>query len=488
MSTLGLELSDAGLLAASCKRDEYQLLLAGEAPELISRWPGFAFHDGKRMHYGNKAEDFWWVHPRHVVNNFFGRLNHDPVALTIPGKIPSQSEVAFHFLEEVVKRLSEEVGAPGKVTLAVPGAYLKDSTTEEERVGLLLGIAQELHLPLTSIMDMASAGLADPIAPPINPSLPVLVLDVHLHAAEMSLLVAEDKMVRRAYLEIPQAGFAEIFKHLLSTMGNRFLRHTTFDIQEDGRIEQAFYRQTKHFMLSRSTEFRYYINTETRAYEMAANRELLRADTQQFVRNLENALVPFARHHGVSPDSCTLALTDRAAQVPGLDPRLRVVGFRRIVRLSPGAAARGAARMASQKEPAKDLADVAVEMAVPLEAVHHGAEVNLQTHLRKARPTEQTGVPTHVVIEGIGHAIGGNGTFTIGTPGAGADVELPEDFSLGGEATVTLVREEGRLWYAETIASGGTNRLAAVESGDRLHVHWGEADIELLFIRCLAGD
>jgi hypothetical protein len=379
------------------------------------------------------------------------------------------------------------VSGPDKlksVVLAVPGAYLRDAATEDERIGLLLGIASELKLPLAAIIDLACAGLADPAAPAINPALPVLVIDVHLQAAEISLLAADRRMSRRAFAEVPHAGMAQLLKHLNAAMGNRFLRHTTFDILADGRIEQMFYRQTKLFVQGGAAEYRYHINTDQRAYEMPAKHEQLAVDSQVFIRQIEAVLQPFARAQAVAADACTVVLTERSALVPGLEARLRAAGYRRVVRLASGAAARGAARLAARVAVPADLADVPVETSLPLSDLHRGGAAPWRIHLHKGRSVGAA-VPTHVVIGGHGHPLGGNGTFMIGTEAAGPDLVLPGNFDAESDGAIALVRDGGRLWLKEPGANGAQATLTALEAGDRVSVHGAGGAGELLFIHCV---
>lgn len=487
MAILGIELSDAGVLAAAVHGEGYRLFPTVKGGETAAPWAGFACHEGAGIIYGPAAEDAWFTTPRRVTSGFLARLTHDPVSLNLPGKVPSHSELAFHFLGEFIERVIAGTGKAEGVVLAVPGAYLRDVATEEERIGLLLGIAVELRLPLAAIIDLACAGLSDPSAPAINPALPVLVIDVNLHTAEISLLAAADqRLARRAFVEVPHAGMAELLKHLNAAMGNRFLRHTTFDILADGRIEQMFYRQTKLFVQGGATEFRYQVNTDQRAYEMPAKHEQLVADSQAFVRQIESVLQPFVRAQSVGSDACTVVLTDRAAAVPGLEARLRADGFLRVVRLTPGAAARGAARLAARSQVPGDISTVAVETSLRLSDLHRGGAAPWRIHVHKGK-SPGAAVPTHIVIAGTGHPIGDNGTFTIGTAAAGPDLVLPGNFDAESDGAVSLVRDGGRLWLKEPGAGAAQATLTAIESGDRVSVHGAGGAGELLFIHCVAA-
>src|SRR6476661_1867455 len=145
MPTLGIEMCDTAFQAASCRADDAQSLSVADAHG-VTDWPGFAYFDGQKYDYGRAAEDAWFVHPRRVAHTFWARLAHEPSTIGPIGKPASFSELAFHFFREFSQRVNGAHPAD-KVVLAVPGAYLKDPATEDEKIGLVLGIAGELKLP-----------------------------------------------------------------------------------------------------------------------------------------------------------------------------------------------------------------------------------------------------------------------------------------------------------------------------------------------------
>ncbi len=490
MSTLGLELCDAGVQVAAAEKDGPQLLSPGTNGGAMD-WPGYAYHDGQKFQFGRPAEDAWFVHPRSVAHSFLSKLTHEPSSLTIVGKPPSYSELAFLFLRDFRQRLATSAGSIDKLVLAVPGSYLKDAATEDEKIGLVLGMAGELKLPLAGIIDMACAALCDPRAGGFNPNLPVIVLDVQLQGAEFTLFSTGARLERQKFLQLSQSGYAQLLKHLTGTMGNRFLRHTAFDILADGRIEQMFYRQTKDFMLGGAAEGRFQVNTSSRTYEMLVKHEQLVADASAFVGTLVQGLQAFASAPGHGPEPCTLALTDRAVCLPGLEARLRAAGFNRLLRLPRGAAASGAACIGQRRLTVpSDLSDVPVEISVPADDACRATGAPWDARLQKSRHTDPRPMPTHAVIDGIGHLMGGNGTFTIGSASACADLALPEPFNAAGDCVVQLVREGGRLWFvdpappqAASTAAESTLRTV-VEAGDHLAIRCGTHAADVLFVHC----
>lgn len=496
MPTIGLELCDAGFLTASCDKNQAQLVDVPDANG-VPDWPGFAYAEGPKLSFGRAAEDNWFVHPRRVLHTFWARLAHEPSTLQVGAKPPSFSELSFFFLRDYANRLTATVRPLEKLTLAVPGAYLKDAATEEEKVGLLLGMFAELKLPLAGIVDMAAASLCDPRAPGFNPALPVVVIDLHLEGADVTLVTTDQRLQCRDFIHLPNSGYAHLLKQLNGTMGNRFLRHTTFDILADGRIEQTFFRQTKEFLLSDAPEWRYHINTATRAYEMIAKRDQLVHDAQTFASALANSVQSFIRNSPHATEPCTIALTDRTAHVPGLEARFRAAGFSRLLRLPRGAAACGAARLGeSRLEVPADIADVAVERSVPLSEARRSTATQWEARLQKNRQPTARYTPTHAILDGVGHVIGMKPRFTIGLAELGADVALPDAFGAANECTVPLIQDQGRLWFVDAApargdAANASNTGAArtpIDAGDRLTVRCGNAAAEILFAHCPASN
>lgn len=488
MATLGIELCDAGFQAATADKNDPKPVAVADAKGATD-WPGYAYYEGQNLIFGRPAEDQWFVHPRRVVHSFWSRLTHEPSTLGPISKPASYSELAYYFLREYAQRLGA-TKPPPRIVFAVPGHYLKDPATEEEKIGLLLGMAGELKLPLVDIVDAALAGLCDPRGSGFNPALPVVVVDLHLEGAEFTLFTTDQKLERKDFLHVPQSGLAQLLKHLTATMGNRFLRHTAFDILEDGRIEQTFFRQTKDFLFHGALEHRFQINTANRAYEMLAKREQLATDAANFVAALTQALQSFVRNSPHASEPCTIALSDRAARIPGLEARLRAAGFSRLLRLPEGAAAGGAAHIGEHtpSTPA-DLADVQVDTSVALTLAKRSSSAPWEARLQKIRVAGPRPAPTHVILDGIGHSLGSTSRFTIGITAGTADLVLPDGFSSADDCNIPLVREGGRLWFVDAAAardSGGTappTRMA-VDAGDRLTIRCGAASADVLFAHC----
>ncbi|MCK5420346.1 MAG: hypothetical protein KAI93_17600, partial [Desulfobacterales bacterium] len=168
MSLLGLELSDAGILVAGTEPDGL-LKVDGNSVES----PGFALFEKNRLTVGLAAEKKAHLYPRQILNQFWDQLNIEPLEQPNPFA-QNHAEIAFeHFA-----RIWETVKHHGKeLTIAVPGFYTR------EHLGFLLGITQELGIPLKGFVPLAVAAVPERL-----PEGLLLHLDLHLHRFEVTRL------------------------------------------------------------------------------------------------------------------------------------------------------------------------------------------------------------------------------------------------------------------------------------------------------------
>jgi len=96
MSLIGLELSDAGIMAAGSTTEKL-LQIDGQASES----PGFALPEKSGLLVGKAAESKAHLFPRQIIHHFWDHLNTDP--LELPGQHVPQStaEIAYHHLDRI---------------------------------------------------------------------------------------------------------------------------------------------------------------------------------------------------------------------------------------------------------------------------------------------------------------------------------------------------------------------------------------------------
>ena len=138
MGLIGLELNDSGILAA-----------AGNPPELIDldgqvqESPGFALPQKKGLLVGKSAESKAHYFPRQIMNHFWDQLNTEPLEKTGRHFPISHAEIVFRHLSLIWQQLKSR---GDELVMAVPSFY------DREHLGLILGMAQELGMPIKGFM------------------------------------------------------------------------------------------------------------------------------------------------------------------------------------------------------------------------------------------------------------------------------------------------------------------------------------------------
>ncbi len=471
----GIEFSDFGFNAATITADGTAETAVNE---LDGKWPAFAAWDGEKLVFGRAAESQVRLHPRATSHVFWEHLSLAPSDMEGPPRVPAYSELAYAFLHEFWQDLVARVGKPQRVALAMPGQLLGDAEHENPGMGMILAMARDLGLPLTSLSGLSTASLNDPDSLTGLTGGRVLYLDVHLHSAAMSLLSTdgEGRLHRRRHLRLPRLGYMPLIQGLMRSMGNRFLRATAFDVTAQRELEQVFYDQTRDQLLAAGagSDIRYSIATATRVHQAAFPREALMRDLAPMEQGWADAAVKFLRDGSLAPKDVSVVISSRGRLLPGFEDALTQRGFKRVTRLKAGAAARGAARFAARMEPCADLAEVPVISEVTLAGGGGGGSGALEiVHLAAEHPVPGL-APSHLVVDGSAYSLYAlPPTLHNGSNGEPAIQAL----SRLGAVDVRLNREAGE-WHIEAPATGVPPLRVA--TGDRVKLRSQGQEVEMI--------
>jgi hypothetical protein len=220
-------------------------------------------------------------------------------------------------------------------------------------------------------------------------------------------------------------------------------------------------------------------------------RDGLAADLRPFAENLAQAVTEMLQRNGRAPSNVQMYLTARARHVCGLGTALRARGALSVTVLSAGAAARGAAALACQRPPVKDVADVPIETAVVLPGASDDEAVAVRTAFSFHRHDGRREMgPTHVVFDGVAHALRAGGLrVAAGVNGQTADASVPVAPAGIGPCEIVIDSKDGR-WQVSALVRG--NRLVLpggetpLAAGDVLEVHGAPGTARLLFVRVVA--
>ena len=134
MSLLAAHINDAGISVLSAER-------------LLYRQPGFALLDDEELTTGSKAFENARIKPRRIQNRFWSELTTDGLADRRFQHL-SAADLVSRQLEQIWQAVDS---AGDRLVVAVP-AYMTG-----EHLGLFLGIANELNVPVVGLVDAAVA-------------------------------------------------------------------------------------------------------------------------------------------------------------------------------------------------------------------------------------------------------------------------------------------------------------------------------------------
>jgi hypothetical protein len=323
MSLLGLELSDAGILVAGA---EPAGLLKVDGNRFES--PGFALPEKNQLIVGGAAERKAHLYPRQVLNQFWDQLNIDPLEQSNPFA-QNHAEVAFeHFA-----RIWQTVKNHGKeMAIAVPSFYTR------EHLGFILGIAQELGIPIRGFVPLAVAAV-----PARMPEGLVLHLDIHLHRFEITRLERAEQLNQKDSISAEGSGLSRLYRRWVDAVAEEFVRSTRFDPLHQAVTEQELYDRLPGILtaLCRNPSLYFEMSPGSKTYHVTLTRDLFYKSGEPVFEEMRRLVGRFYDRYGRSGPGTVLILTDRIARLPGIKEMLAGITNCNIIELKPGAGALG---------------------------------------------------------------------------------------------------------------------------------------------------
>jgi hypothetical protein len=422
VSLLALDLNDAGILAV------------GEDGTISLANPGFALFEEDALTVGRNAASKSRLDPRRIHTRMWSELDTKSLKRPFPTHLRTADLVHAH-LDQIWAESAQDVD---RVILAIPGRY------SEHQLGLILGIADACRMPVTGLVDSAVASAADSTLPSA-----ALHLDLQLHDAVLTVL-SRNGGLGRIRVEVADFGLAELHGCWAKLIAGEFLRTTRFDPLHLAETEQALYDRLPLWLREvrsagsarvamRSGDLRHTIEVPGELFAKAA-------------AAIYDRLEGLVRELAHSDDRPTLALSHRAAILPGFADHLQRTAQIELTSLPIAAAAVGAIATAG------------------LATAHAGQP------------------PTHLPYAGVAHEIT-HEPFAIGTE----DPQERPGLGLSGDtAGITpfhcSLRLVGELVILEDHSGGATllngrpvEGTAELTAGDRLLL--GTPGIELALIR-----
>ncbi len=326
MMLLGLELSDAGILVAGEKPTRL-LAVDGQNPES----PGFAIPDKKGLLVGNSAASQAHLFPLQVINRFWDRLNTEPLKQK-NRHVQSHAEIAcahLSYIWENVKIHGDEM------IVAVPDYYGR------EQLGLILGMAQELSIPIKGFVSLPIAASFIP-----RPDAVLLHLDIHLHRFEIVYLHQGEHLARENSVVVQKINLEQLYRVWGESIAEEFVRSTRFDPLHQATTEQALYDRLSDALgiFKSQRSFLFEISHGTDSYRITLLLDLLKQKSAAVYDDICRLIFKMRDEHGKNGFLTVLQLTHRISCLPGLKDKLSEIDHCEIIELEPGAGAQGVLR------------------------------------------------------------------------------------------------------------------------------------------------
>ncbi len=424
MAAIGIEAVDAALIAV---RDG----------ERLAASPGIALLAPAGAVVGEAAAAAARLQPVLAADRFWTDLSQDAFAGDAEHAVSHADLVHAH-----LGALWRQVAAPGdEAVFAVP------ATLRPHPLGLLLGIARSLAIPVAGVVDAALAACAGLAARAV-----VLHLDVQLHQAVLTELSGHGTLRRRRVEIAPHAGLKPMYAAWAQLISEAMVRRTRFDPLHQAASEQQLFDRLPAWLdaLASAESVDAAVDSGSGSYAATVGREQFTLAAEAWYAQLDDLVRSLHR----ADQPATLALSARAARLPALADRLAAARRLEVVRLADLAAAAGAALRASDLGPGDPPA-----LVTALARTHAlpGGE-----RRRIASPA------THVIEGGRAHPIDERGLVIGQGPGEGRRIALAGAGEGVSRLHCTLERAGGRTRVRDH------SRYGTFVNGERVH---GEAEL-----------
>lgn len=365
MTLLAAHLNDAGISVL-------------DAEKILYREPGFALLDDDRLTTGLEAYAGFRIKPRHIQNRFWSNLQTEPLH-----DRRFQHLSAADLVSRQLEQIWERVGKRGdRLVVAVP-AYMNN-----DNLGLLLGIAAELDIPIVAMVDAAVAATRREY----RNAVPAHV-DLSLHSSLLTRISQSGQPQVERTEVIEDSGLLALFDAWVRVIAEAFVQQSRFDPLHTAETEQELANRLTAWVAAAAAGDRVLLEIDYRGITHKAEIESLHlvAAAAPVYQRIISSLRALYR----ADETPAMQLSDRAARIPGLADMLRARVGGEVFLLEPGATARGL--LARSRDVGEGKGGVSLVHQLPWDQAP--VEVESQT------TTRQGGQPTHLLLDNIAYPI-----------------------------------------------------------------------------------
>jgi FHA domain len=356
---------------------------------IVYREPGFALLDERELVTGNEAFSNSRIHPRRVQHRYWTNLGIAPLEVQRFSHL-SAADLVSRQLEQMWRAAD---GSASELVVAVP-AYMDTS-----QLGLFLGIAGELKLPVIAMVDAAVAATRREY----RNAVPVHI-DIGLHAATLTRLAQPGHAQVERVEVLQDCGIYALNDIWLNTLAEAFVQQSRFDPLHTAETEQMLLDNLATW-LSRSAQ-RDRVELELTYGGISHKAEVESLALIGAAAPVYQPIASKLRALYRAEETPAIQVTDRIARLPGLPDMLKARVGGELFVLEPGATARGA--LARIRDSAARGSAVSLRRQLPWDQA--GLEVD-----RDETARVHAGVPTHLLYGSKAYAIATSPPLVIGS-------------------------------------------------------------------------
>jgi hypothetical protein len=465
MSLIGLELNDCGIMAAGGQPARL-LELDGNATES----PGFALPHKDRLLVGKEAERKAHLFPRQTLSRFWDQLNTDPLEQSGSQVPQNHAAVAYRHLTQIWEHLRK---AGDEIVVAVPSFFAR------EQLGLLLGIAQEVSMPVKGFVPTSLA-----VASTAYPGKMLFYLDIHLHRLEINYLNQADHLSIAAAETSVATGLTYLYQQWIDLIAREFVRSTRFDPYHRAASEQELHDRLPAVLsaLHHHSSLAFEMIGGSRTYRVSLTRDRFVESAATVYAEIRAIIERWRAESGKNAPAVVLQLTQRLIRLPGCQELLSQIRDAEIVTLDQGAGAYGALKNWAQ-----------------LSEQHHPDGIVFFTrrpwHRDQVKPaaTAVAAPPTHLLYGSIAYPISANPLYIGSDIGPAATGIQIQEQTTGVSGRHCALQRYGREVVLNDFSTSGTfvdearvNGRVVVKLGQKIRV--GPPGVILQLIACLDRD
>ncbi len=323
MPLLGLELNDTGILVAGGTPAQ---LLDVETGGKES--PGFALAHNDQVILGKDAHDSARLHPRLYTNRFWDELSAERIKQPyLEGK--TNAELAYLHLSKIWDNVK---GYGDQMVLAVPGFY------SHQQLGLILGITNELAIPVKGFAVTAIAASSEPHQEHL-----LFFLDIHLHRLEITFLEQSDQLTHKETKTIPGKGLHYLYSEWIKAIADEFVRSTRFDPFDQAIYEQELFRCLPQVLndLKGNPSTTFSMKAGSQMHSVILTYDLLARKSRLVFREVSRIIEEMKRRYGTAEMATVIEVSHRFSPLPGYREELQKLSNQKITELEKGSGARG---------------------------------------------------------------------------------------------------------------------------------------------------